>query len=214
MFHLLSLVVFMACRPVHGGTASIEGAVKLPGAKPVSSSNERYQVKTGEVAAPEPAVAVVYLEGTFPADAASASTNKAQVLQKDFQFMPGTLAVQKGTVVAFPNRDDGYHNVFSYSKTKRFDLGRYRKDEKPATVLFDKPGVVKLYCEIHEHMRATILVLDTPHFTTTDAAGAFKLEKLPAGQFMLKAWIDEKTLLEKPVTLKDGETLRIDFSGP
>jgi hypothetical protein len=120
--------------------------------------------------------------------------------------------VQTGTAVEFPNLDDSYHNVFSYSKTKRFDLGRYRKDEKPAAVVFDKAGVVKLYCEIHEHMRATILVLDTPHFTKSDTNRNFRLEHLPAGKFTVKAWLDEKTQLERAVELSDGATLQIDFA--
>jgi hypothetical protein len=131
--------------------------------------------------------------------------------QKHFQFAPGILPIQKGTSVEFPNLDDAYHNVFSYSKAKRFDLGRYRKDEKPAALVFDKPGVAKLYCEIHEHMRGTILVLDTPYFVKTDSSGKYRLDHLPTGKYTLKAWIDEKTVLEKPVELKDGDTIKVDF---
>ena len=114
-------------------------------------------------------------------------------------------------VVEFPNHDDLYHNVFSYSKTKRFDLGRYRKDEKPAAQLFDKPGVVKLNCEIHEHMRGIILVLDTPYFTKTDTNGHYRLESLPAGRFTLKAWLNEKITLQREVELDTGKILVVDF---
>jgi len=113
----------------------------------------------------------------------------------------------------FPNFDDEYHNVFSYSKSKRFDLGRYRKDEKPAVQVFDQPGVVRLRCEIHEHMRGTILVLDTPCFTKTDTNGVYRLENAPAGNFVLKAWVDEKTIYERSVEVKPGETLKVDFPG-
>ena len=131
--------------------------------------------------------------------------------QRHFQFAPGILPIRTGTVVEFPNLDDGYHNVFSYSKPKRFDLGRYRKDEKPPSLVFDKPGVVKLFCEIHEHMRGTILVLDTPFFTKTDTAGGYRLEHLPGGKYTLKAWLDEKTVWEQPVELSDSDRLRVDF---
>jgi plastocyanin len=194
--------------------AAVEGTVPLPKDAPRATLNERYQVKAGQVAEAPGPVAVVYLEGSFPASSGTNSAVKAEMWQKDFQFLPAVLPVRKGTAVEFPNGDDGYHNVFSYSKTKRFDLGRYRKDEKPAVVTFDQPGAVKLYCEIHEHMRATILVLDTPHFVVTGEGGRFALTNLPPGQFTLKAWLDEKKILEKPVTLKDGETLKVDFTAP
>jgi len=101
---------------------------------------------------------------------------------------------------------------FPFSKPKRFDLGRYRRDEKPAGLVFDRPGVVKLYCEIHEHMRGTILVLNTPYFVKTDAAGKYRLDNLPVGQFIVKAWINNKTVLERPVELQEGANARLDFS--
>ena len=85
------------------------------------------------------------------------------------------MAVLVVLTVEFPNLDDMYHNVFSYSKTKRFDLGRYRKDEKPGSVLFDKPGTVTVHCEIHDRMRGTVLVLETPYFVKTDAQGHYRL---------------------------------------
>jgi plastocyanin len=188
--------------------AVVEGSVQLPKPPSRAASPPRYQnVTPGEVGPPGTPVAIVYLEGTFPL----ATTNVAQVEQKHFQFAPGVLPVQKGTAVEFPNLDDAYHNVFSYSKPKRFDLGRYRKDENPPALVFDKPGVVKLYCEIHEHMRGTILVLETPHFTRTDTNGQYRLEGLPAGNYKLKARLDENTIHERPVELRAGETLRVDF---
>ncbi len=159
---------------------------------------------------PDPPVAVVYLEGQFPAPQ-PASGPAVQMAQHYAQFAPGVLAIQAGTTVEFPNLDDFYHNVFSYSKTKRFDLGRYRKGEKPATQLFDKPGVVTLHCEIHEAMRGTILVLETPYFTKTDAAGNYRLAQLPVGHFVLKAWLNEKTTLEHPVTLSPQGVAHASF---
>ena len=117
-----------------------------------------------------------------------------------------------GTRVEFPNLDDTYHNIFSYSPTKRFDLGRYRPEERPIpSVVFDKPGLVTLRCDIHEHMRGLILVLSTPYFVMTDTAGRFRLDKLPPGKYMLKAWIDSRTTREKTLELKDGQTLHVDL---
>jgi hypothetical protein len=73
---------------------------------------------------------------------------------------------------------------------------------------------VKLYCEIHDHMRGTILVLDSPYFAKTDAEGRYRLDGLPAGHHVLKAWVDEDTVLAQPVELRDGATVRADFAGP
>ena len=189
----------------------IEGNVTLPRPEPVTAPPPRYPGQVGEIAPPDAPSAVIYLEGQFPPAVANPAPGTNRVLQSGMQFRPALLPIQVGTAVAFPNGDDFYHNVFSYSKPKRFDLGRYRKDDRPApTVLFDKPGVVKLYCEIHQHMRGVILVLDTPYFTHT-TNGVYQLTNLPAGNFLLKAWIDEKHVYEKPVSLAAGQRQRVDF---
>jgi hypothetical protein len=126
-------------------------------------------------------------------------------------FAPDLVAVLVGGTVEFPNLDDTYHNVFSYSKAKRFDLGRYRKDEKAAAVTFDKPGAVTVHCDIHERMRGTVLVLETPYFVKTDAQGRYRLEHLSAGNFTLKAWVTERETRERPIALKSGSVLHVDF---
>lgn len=193
--------------------AVIEGKVTLPKPEPMVAAPPRYAGQVGEIAPPDPPRAVVYLEGQFPNTPAPPPFTK-EVLQEGMQFRPALLPVQVGTKVAFPNRDDFYHNVFSYSKPKRFDLGRYRKNDQPPIETFDKPGVVKLYCEIHGHMRGVILVLDTPYFSTTDTNGVYRLDKLPPGNYRLKAWIDEKRVYEKPVELEPGKTLHVNFETP
>jgi len=135
-----------------------------------------------------------------------------QLTQKDLTFTPSLLPVQVGTRVEFPNLDDTYHNIFSFSPAKRFDLGRYRAEERPIpSQVFDTAGLVTLRCDIHEHMRALILVLDTPHFAITDAQGNFRLAGLPAGKFTLKAWIDSRTTHARPVELVGDGLLRADF---
>jgi hypothetical protein len=132
--------------------------------------------------------------------------------QKDLAFVPELLPVQVGTRVEFPNLDDTYHNIFSYSPAKRFDLGRYRRDETPVpSELFDVAGMVTLRCDIHEHMRAIILVLDTPHFVLTDTDGRYRLQGLPGGRYVLKAWLDSRTTLSRAVDLPLGGVLRADF---
>jgi plastocyanin len=190
--------------------AAVEGRVELPKAPHPPVMSKRYGIVSfNGVLSPYPPLAVIYLEGPFPRPAAPPA---AQMVQKDLNFLPNLLPVQVGTRVEFPNLDDTYHNIFSYSPAKRFDLGRYRSDERPIpSVLFDVPGMVTIRCDIHEHMRAIILVLDTPYFVLSDAAGAYRLDGLPAGRRVLKVWLDSKTTLERTVELGAGSTLRADF---
>ena len=132
--------------------------------------------------------------------------------QKNFAFVPALLPIEVGTRVEFPNLDDTYHNIFSYSPAKRFDLGRYRSDERPLpSVLFDTAGLVVLRCDIHEHMRGLILVLDTPYWVLTDPAGHYRLTGLPPGHHTLKVWLDSRTTLSCSVDLDPDTTLRADF---
>jgi plastocyanin len=192
------------------GDTVVEGRVTLPKSHSAPPINKRYEIviKNG-VAATDPPRAVVYIEGAFgkPANVAV-----EQMPQKDLSFVTPLLAVQTGTKVEFPNLDDTFHNIFSYSPAKRFDLGRYRSDERPIpSQIFDAPGLVTLHCDIHEHMRGLILVLDTPHFTTSDTDGHYRLSGLPAGHYILKAWVDSKTTREQPIDLKSGATIHVDF---
>ena len=199
------------CCPATGwAEAVIEGRVALPKSRVTPVMNRRYEIVTkGGVLGTNPPLAVVYLEGSF---AAPTSQPVAQVTQKELTFLPSLLPVRVGTRVEFPNLDDTYHNIFSYSTPKRFDLGRYRPDERPVpSQVFDVPGLVTLRCDIHEHMRALILVLATPHFVITDVDGRFRLGGVPPGRYTLKAWLDSKTTLERSVELVEGGTLRVDF---
>ena len=205
-------LLLLAIAPGARAQAVIEGVVTLAAAPAAPPPGQRYQNPAGgAIPPPEPPAAIVYLEGQFPAPA---TPPRVQLPQKNFRFVTEVLPVRKGTTIEFPNDDDFYHNVFSYSKPKRFDLGRYLKSEKPPGQLFDQLGVVRLYCEIHEHMRCTVLVLDTPHFTKTDGTGKFRLTQLPAGAYTLKAWLGEKMIREQKVELLDGQTLRVDFPTP
>lgn len=188
----------------------VEGRVQLPESHGAPVMAKRYEiVTTGNVLKTQPPLAVVYLEGQFSRPTTSITK---QVAQKDLTFLPALLPVRVGTKIEFPNYDDTYHSVFSYSPAKRFDLGRYRPDERPIpSKVFDLPGLVTLRCDIHEHMRGLILVLNTPYFVTTEPDGRFRLTGVPAGHYLLKAWIDSRTTREQPVDLKEGATAHVDF---
>jgi len=190
--------------------ATIEGKVELPKSRAAPVMAKRYEIVTSAgVLATQPPLAVVYLDGDFPRPS---SPPTQQIAQKDLAFLPPLLPVQVGTRVEFPNLDDTYHSIFSYSPAKRFDLGRYRPEDRPIpSQTFDKPGLVTLRCDIHEHMRGLILVVNTRYFVISDADGRFRLRGPPSGRYTLKAWIDSKTTLAKPVALKTGDTIRVDF---
>src|ERR1700738_5247538 len=211
---LLTFIIAVLAAPADcaRADASIEGVVALPKPTMARPLNQRYRTDVEVPEAPtDPPIAVVYLLSESPTKDNSAAKSPVKMAQKNAMFEPELLPIQVGTAVDFPNLDDTYHTVFSYSKTKRFDLGRYRKDEKAATVVFDKPGVVSVHCEIHDRMRGTVLVLETPYFQKTDLSGRYRLEHLPAGQFVLKAWVNEADVRERAVDLKSGGKLHIDF---
>ncbi|MCX6945673.1 MAG: carboxypeptidase regulatory-like domain-containing protein [Opitutales bacterium] len=211
IFRLLLLLLLTGGLPARlPAQAVIEGRVPLPPARPAPVLNQRYEiVSQGGVVGTNPPLAVVYLEGRFPAPAVPA---KAVMTQQNLAFVPSLLPVAVGTRVEFPNLDATYHDVFSYSAPKRFDLGRYRAEEQPVpSQVFDVAGLVTLRCDIHEHMRGLILVLATPHFVVTDAVGRFRLGGLPPGRYVLKAWVDSRTTLERPVELQADTVLRVDF---
>jgi plastocyanin len=181
---LLLLAVLAFTAPFCHATGTIEGRVELPKNIAAPVMTKRYEVVTkGEVLSINPPLAVVYLEGA-PQKATTPVTK--QVLQQNLMFIPGLLPVQVGTTVEFPNLDDTYHNVFSHSPMKRFDLGRYRKNDRPVPSLtFDTPGLVTLRCDIHEHMRGLILVLETPYFVATEEDGSYRLTGVPPGRYTL-----------------------------
>jgi plastocyanin len=131
--------------------------------------------------------------------------------QRDLQFHPQVLPILAGTTVDFPNRDNLFHNVFSYSRTKPFDLGRYPKDDS-RSVTFDRPGVVRVYCDIHSHMNATILVLENPYFAVPDENGGYSIRSIPEGKYTLVLWYDRDVVERRTIEVRAGQSLEVDFA--
>ena len=122
-------------------------------------------------------------------------------------------AVTVGSEVEFPNDDPIYHNVFSLSRAKNFNLGRYPRGET-RRVRFDRPGVVKVFCEIHSHMSATVMVFDHPWFAVPDETGRFQLPPVPPGDRQITAWHERLGDTTVNVRLESGRTLETDFTLP
>lgn len=205
-------ILLAAACVADGQTAgTITGVVPLPRKPAGRIAVEKYTGSiSGKVANPPARVAGVWIEG--PDCKAEAAPSKVVMEQRGYQFGGSLLVVAPGTTVAFPNRDPDYHNIFSLSRTKRFDLGRYKQDEAPPpAVTFDKQGMVRLQCEIHDHMNATILVVDSRFRTLTDGNGRFSLAGVSPGTYTLHAQLDEKTRWSAPVTVAAGKTTTADL---
>jgi plastocyanin len=153
---------------------------------------------------------VVYL-ASAPRGAFETSDGGHAVMdQRNESFVPHVLAITTGTTVDFPNSDRFYHNVFSLSKIKTFDLGRYAAGHSKS-IRFDRPGIVRVFCDIHSHMNAYILVFSHPFFALTDGDGRYRIDNVPPGTYGIVAW-NEGTSSEQAVTVPDGGTAEIDFT--
>jgi plastocyanin/cytochrome c556 len=146
---------------------------------------------------------LVFLEPITPTSSYTWHRGSVRLSQKSRQFLPRVLPIVVGTTVEFPNDDTIFHNVFSLSKTKPFDLGIY-KPGQTASVSMDQTGLVKVYCNIHPDMSASIVVLATPWFALTDRAGRFVVCNAPAGDYLLRAWNDLGAETSQSLTLGTG----------
>ena len=107
--------------------------------------------------------------------------------QRNLRFSPQVVAVRVGTAVVFPNNDRVFHNVFSFHHGKVFDLGLYPVGDSKV-VRFDKPGLSRIFCNIHPNMAAYVVAVDSPYFAVTDAEGEFVVTSVPAGRYRYHAW--------------------------
>jgi plastocyanin len=153
---------------------------------------------------------VVYLETAPRAAFDQVEAGHAVLDQRNETFVPHLVAITTGTTVDFPNSDQIYHNVFSLSKTRSFDLGRYGAG-RSRSVTFDRPGIVRVFCEIHSHMNAFILVFNHPFFAVTDTDGRYHIDNVPTGTYNVVAWNEGLSSEPKPVTVGGG-TSELDFT--
>jgi plastocyanin len=152
---------------------------------------------------------VVWLEG---AGAIAAPSPRRTILdQRNLQFAPRVLAVRTGTTVEFPNNDRVFHNVFSFRDGKKFDLGIYPIGSVKH-VHFDKPGISRLFCNIHPQMAAYVIAVDSPYFAVSDAGGSFTLPGVESGSYTYRAWRAGEAALSGTVLVEPGT--RLDLQWP
>jgi plastocyanin len=173
----------------------------------------RGKVQLGVANLPLAAVApvVVYLEALGAPDVASPPVKAiARMRQRDAHFSPPFLVVAAGQSVEMSNDDAIYHNVFSYSHPNDFDLGLYPAGES-RTLALRHPGVVKLYCSIHESMNATILVAPTRWYDVVDAKGGYALTGIRPGRYRAVVWTERLPATERVIEIGEGERRVLDW---
>jgi len=162
-------------------------------------------------AAADPSGFVIWIddiEGRFVAPRQLAAMN-----QRGLRFIPHVLAVQVGTTVVFPNADVVWHNVFSISEAKRFNLGMFGRGTI-RRMTFDKPGVVELLCNVHLEMDAFIVVVKNPYFAQTSSDGSYQIAGVPAGRHRLRCWHERLPLQEQDVEVPENGSVAVDFVAP
>ena len=153
---------------------------------------------------------VVFLKD---APARAVSPTRVGIRQRDETFVPRVVAVPVGSEVEFPNDDPYYHNVFSLSRSKAFNLGRYPKGQT-RVVRFDKPGIVKVFCDIHSHMSAAVVVLNHPWYAIPDDDGRFEIADVPTGDREVVAWHERLGNTTVPVRVEPGRGASVEFTLP
>jgi plastocyanin len=156
------------------------------------------------------AQAVVFVEGSGDALPAG-RPGRASLDQRDETFVPHVLAITVGTIVDFPNNDRTFHNVFSLSRVRRFDLGRYGAG-RSESVRFDRPGIVRVFCDIHSHMNAFIHVFSHPYFAVTDADGWYRIDGLPPGRYSVVARYEGDEAPSQPAVVGAGGGTELNFA--
>ena len=209
---IVALIVCASALARGQSSGRVTGSVKLTLANTAPSSASAYErraVGPRPKAQPEIRNVVIFFTG-LPG---KATPTQASIAQKDEQFAPHMVAVTTGSRVAFPNEDPFFHNVFSLSRGASFNLGRYPSGASRAKT-FTRPGIVKVFCEIHSHMSAVIRVFDHGWFTVPNEEGTFAIDNVPPGEHTLVAWHERIGERSERVTVRAGAATAINFTLP
>jgi plastocyanin len=154
---------------------------------------------------------IVYLEGPLPSSPAHHATFRMEQVNR--RFSPDLLVVPVGATVSFPNEDPIFHNIFSLSKAKEFDLGTYDKGDS-RSITFTKPGVVSVFCHLHPNMEATIVVAPSTYFARVEPSGEYHLPAVPPGEYTVVAWHKAAGFFRRQVVVTAGQSASVDFLIP
>lgn len=208
---LLAVMLLGALPGIALANGVIRGRVTMPPRDPVE---HRPSLMQPPAHAPETAsgpVSVVYLERAPRGAFEDNEQRRYRMDQRGERFVPHVLAIRTGSLVDFPNNDPFFHNVFSLSRTRSFDLGRYARGRSRA-VRFERPGIVRVFCDIHSHMSAFILVFAHRYFAVTDEDGNYRLENVPPGTYTLAVWHETLPTTMRTVTVPESGDVTVDFA--
>lgn len=198
---------------VPSGVGRVSGSVKLTLAPPAPSNASAYERRSvGPRPKPQSELRNVVIFFTDIAGGKSAP-RQASIAQRDEQFVPHMAAVTTGSSVAFPNDDPFFHNVFSLSRGASFNLGRYPSGSSRSKT-FSRPGIVKVFCEIHSHMSAVVRVFDHGWFTVPAEDGSYSIDDVPPGEHTLVAWHERMGERRARITIRPGSALQMHFTLP
>ncbi|MFO1488759.1 MAG: carboxypeptidase regulatory-like domain-containing protein [Verrucomicrobiota bacterium] len=159
---------------------------------------------------------VVFIEGSFGTNLAPApaalSVATRRIEQKGAAFYPHVLPLVVGSTVEWPNYDTIFHNVFSMSETKTFDLDIYKGNPPDKQVTFDQAGRVDVFCSIHSSMNCVVLVLENPFFALSDAQGRYCISNVPPGKYSLKAWHERLPARTVQITVPETGEVKQDLT--
>jgi len=143
----------------------------------------------------------------------SLPATRARIVQENETFVPRVVAITRGSTVDFPNADPFFHDVFSLSRSGSFDLGSYPRGQTKSQQ-FRRAGLIKVYCHIHSHMNASIMVFDHPFFTIPRGDGTFTIDDVPPGTYKVSAWHERIGENTQSVRIDPGRPSEIQFALP
>jgi plastocyanin len=209
-----TLCLMLLVAPSAASPRRPDSRLLTPDSLPATLTGHLTLLEKGDKQAEDVGQAVIWLATKTRGPAAAPV--RAEINTADKEFSPHVLVLPVGSTVTFPNHDPFNHNVFSLSEENPFDLGLYGRGE-PKAVKFSRPGIVRIFCNVHPQMSALVVVRDNPYYSQPSSDGSFTIDPVPAGQYTLHAWHERAPEMSReltvPVRADDALDLRLDARG-